>query len=210
MTDRPVRRYDVTKRKLDAETRRHEIVATAIGLMASTSDVSTRTVASAAGVSERHLYRMFGDAAGLAQSVNAAMNRVLGTNEIMDGLDAHNLRWAAVEIFRRFNGSAALVRNYLRSPLGQNLRDEWILEKRKLISLRFAGHDREKELTQVANFLLSAKMWLHLREECTMSDPEVLAFVGRIAESLCSDPEAKEDSQQNKASSSFGEISLSD
>ncbi len=182
------RAYDGTIRRARADTRRAEIAATAVALLRAGSDVSLKTVALAAGVSERHLYRTFGDQTGLADAINSAISRLLGTDQLLATLSNATLTATAVEIFDRFSSESALVSNYLESPFGRSMRVPWLAEKRRQIGAAFPDRDPSDPFLKSVEFLLSAKLWHQLSCECRMSEGEVRTLVAALADTIGQTP----------------------
>lgn len=175
VTERAKRAYDSSKRKQQAESSLRHIIQLTVEALKESPEVTLRSVARASGVSERHLYRLFGDFHGLARAVNEEINALLGTEELLAGVTRDSLSEDAVRLFQQFSAYSELIVNYLDSPLGRACRQDWLQRKRLLLVQRFGP-----EAGPVA-FLLSASLWRQLREECQMSDQELSSFVQRLS-----------------------------
>ena len=186
------RPYSSPLRERQAQQTRDLILDALTELLGSqrADEVTTRTLAGAAGVSERTVYRHFPDRDALLGGLTDRLVATTGNGPPQFAVSAEDLPRAAVELMAGLDDHHVIARaealfNADPRRFGAATREN-TEEFKAMIARSFPELDaRERlRLTAVIRCLLSAQAWLRMREEFGVPGVESGPVVGWVLETL--------------------------
>lgn len=158
---------DSTLRERQKASTHEEIVNTAMDMMCNTGEFSHEAIADAVGMSARTVYRHFPSREDL---IAATWDRLRATTGIRFPKTADEIPDLAPQVFRSFDQNEKLLRAFLFSGVGTEVRDRGASEGRPAFraALRdLIGHlpaKKQKQIIAVFLALYSAPAWQLMRD----------------------------------------------
>lgn len=185
------RKYDNSKRTLRANLQKENLVILTLDQFRNgNSEVTFKGLANLAGISERHIYRLFGDKEHYAKIINLRMTSELGLTSILEQSKLFDVVDLFQLVYSKFDLNKNLVWSYLNSEIGSFSRGEWRENARSYLQecLKANGYLTVKSSSAFALkglfSIFSAKHWASLAFDEQMSASEIEKYLKATVPSL--------------------------
>ena len=195
MPPKAKRTYSSPLREQQAATTRDRIVAAAITLLTESTraDLSHETVALAAGIATRTVYRHFPARADLLDATWEEIDRRLGLSELPETNSA-DLLAAIPRLFARLDANARVVTALITTSVGHEMSQRTGSRRLRAIESALASDTRAMPRRQrarviaLARVLTSPMTWYLLRQKTHVTGDEPARAVAWAIESLLHQP----------------------